>query len=1184
MADSVLFYLSGDRVIDANGVAVSGATLHFFQAGTSNALTVYQDKDLLTPHSASIATTSGGQVPEIWLGTGNYKVDIRDSGGTSIAGYPRDNRKGALDTSGFSTTYAFREEPAISVTATSYTLLAANLGKVHDCNPSGGDIAFTLLDAVTAGDGAVAIIRHVGNSGNVAISAPSSQISPITLTRIGQSVTVTSNGATWRISAEAAGLFINRTPIINLVDRQTAPPSSPAAGSRYLINGTPTGAWASFAANDIVEYHAVAGWQRYTPAKGWMGYLEDDKFLVSFDGTVWVDWSNIAAPSTSDLTLAAFEDQKATNTSGGTPTVDQWLTRTVNTQVVNTITGMSLSSNRITIPVGRFSWTSSSSFFASGNTRTRVFQVKASGTCTISNGSPGVVTLTSHGLAADDEVRFTTSGALPTGLTAGVSYFVKTVLTADTFTVAATAGGSVINTSSAGSGTHTVVGGIALACSNNTYVGFTAPTQQGQSIISADIVVTGSPISVELQYRVSQTSADGLGQAHNITGFVERYSQITILNRASIQGPQGVAGTAGATGAEGASAGVRYTFDSTTTDAFPGSGELRFNNATHASTTQVYIADTNADAVSVGTWLDRIRDDNLSTLLAILKIEKIGDPSIYRMFNVTATETSGSYRKWTVAYLFGNGTIANADEVDVSFQVVYSATQARTRWIKTAVAAGTTTLSGTDDDGATLVYVPQAEALYVNGVRFVRGEDYTATNGSSITLTDPLATDSDIEVEMIDDVVALYAEDYVAGHMAVTALDGEEGVEFHMLSRGAAVRDYAAQVSDAGAINSVATFTRATTASYVDSEGFIQTAAAGVPRFTHSPSTLEPIGYLHERAATNSFLQSSSLATSPNSTSNATAGSAAATSIFGGATAPTLIENGATSTHSTSQTISVTSGTKYLRSAFVKANGRTRLDFTLGSGGFGALVRADFDLSAVTATLTTSGTNSWCGIEAHRDGWYRVWLGSEATATVGVATTMTLQNASGTRSYAGDGASGLYIDGNQFEVAAAVNERPSSLITTTTVSVTRNADSLSMDLTDTPLVARRGTIQVTATPRDVASAQYLAALYDTNETTDSAFLKVAAAGAVTGEIHSGSISQASLALGTLTAGTEIRASLAWKANDAVGDSDQVSAQTDASVTIPTSLDTLVIGSGFAGTIKEVKFLNRRLSNTDIASY
>lgn len=78
-------------------------------------------------------------------------------------------------------------------------------------------------------------------------------------------------------------------------------------------------------------------------------------------------------------------------------------------------------------------------------------------TVTVTIASPGVFSLTSHGLSANDTVVFSTSGALPTGLTAGVTYFVIAGgLTANAFEVAATLGGSAINTTGAQSGVHTV--------------------------------------------------------------------------------------------------------------------------------------------------------------------------------------------------------------------------------------------------------------------------------------------------------------------------------------------------------------------------------------------------------------------------------------------------------------------------------------------------------------------------------------------------------------------------------------------------------------------------------------------------------------------------------------------------------------------------------------------------------
>jgi hypothetical protein len=78
----------------------------------------------------------------------------------------------------------------------------------------------------------------------------------------------------------------------------------------------------------------------------------------------------------------------------------------------------------------------------------------------ITNASPAVVSYTAHGLNAGDAVTLGTGGALPTGLSTGVTYYVmSTGLTANAFQLAPipeSAGGVAINTSSAGSGTHTI--------------------------------------------------------------------------------------------------------------------------------------------------------------------------------------------------------------------------------------------------------------------------------------------------------------------------------------------------------------------------------------------------------------------------------------------------------------------------------------------------------------------------------------------------------------------------------------------------------------------------------------------------------------------------------------------------------------------------------------------------------
>lgn len=76
---------------------------------------------------------------------------------------------------------------------------------------------------------------------------------------------------------------------------------------------------------------------------------------------------------------------------------------------------------------------------------------------TVTIASPGVVTWNNHGLLADAAVVFSTTGALPTGLVAGTTYYVKsTGLTANSFQLSATKGGTSIVTSGTQSGVHTI--------------------------------------------------------------------------------------------------------------------------------------------------------------------------------------------------------------------------------------------------------------------------------------------------------------------------------------------------------------------------------------------------------------------------------------------------------------------------------------------------------------------------------------------------------------------------------------------------------------------------------------------------------------------------------------------------------------------------------------------------------
>jgi len=79
-------------------------------------------------------------------------------------------------------------------------------------------------------------------------------------------------------------------------------------------------------------------------------------------------------------------------------------------------------------------------------------------TVTVTIASPAVFTLTAHKFSIDTAVYFSTTGVLPTGLTAGTTYYVIVAgLTANAFQVSTTIGGTAVNTSGSQSGTHTVL-------------------------------------------------------------------------------------------------------------------------------------------------------------------------------------------------------------------------------------------------------------------------------------------------------------------------------------------------------------------------------------------------------------------------------------------------------------------------------------------------------------------------------------------------------------------------------------------------------------------------------------------------------------------------------------------------------------------------------------------------------
>ncbi len=112
-------------------------------------------------------------------------------------------------------------------------------------------------------------------------------------------------------------------------------------------------------------------------------------------------------------------------------------------------------------------------------------------TVTITIAAPGVVTWSSHGLSTGTPVVFTTTGALPTGITSGTTYY-AVVVNANTFQIASSVANAiaatptVITTSDSQSGTHTGTRyNITQRLSMQGVTGV-------ENRLGADLIITGS--------------------------------------------------------------------------------------------------------------------------------------------------------------------------------------------------------------------------------------------------------------------------------------------------------------------------------------------------------------------------------------------------------------------------------------------------------------------------------------------------------------------------------------------------------------------------------------------------------------------------------------------------------------------------------------------------------------------
>lgn len=115
----------------------------------------------------------------------------------------------------------------------------------------------------------------------------------------------------------------------------------------------------------------------------------------------------------------------------------------------------------------------------------------------------------------------------------------------------------------------------------------------------------------------------------------------------------------------------KWTFDTDTTATDPGTGDIKFNNATPASVTAIYISALTAEtgnpdiSAYIATWDDSTNGSDRGTIIT----RNGADNTEFAIFKITGTITDNTtWLSIPVSYIDGAGTYASTNEIFTQFQ------------------------------------------------------------------------------------------------------------------------------------------------------------------------------------------------------------------------------------------------------------------------------------------------------------------------------------------------------------------------------------------------------------------------------------------------------------------------------------------------------------------------------------
>ena len=260
-----------------------------------------------------------------------------------------------------------------------------------------------------------------------------------------------------------------------------------------------------------------------------------------------------------------------------------------------------------------------------------------------------------------------------------------------------------------------------------------------------------------------------------------------------------------------------------------------------------------------------------------------------------------------------------------------------------------------------------------------------------------------------------------------------------------------------GVLDSRLSFTRASTATYINSQGYVTTMAAAPTndptkaRFDHDPTTLAPRGLLVEGASTNLCEQgqycwgngaTQSWARSAQVHVNSVNGAAGANNVpridgpdGGSLTGTSLFKDSGSTFVRTNINVAVAQLTTYTFSVYVRApsGGNPYMRLAAFNGGTWLNTTGGTTASGITITNVSGSGSVFNGVPS--TAWVRIWV---------TFTTQALQTSATIAFYPDvdtSNAATMYVWGAQVEAASG----PSSVILTGASTATRNADNCYAD-------------------------------------------------------------------------------------------------------------------------------------------